>query len=184
MMTAAIVHSGQKGTGEDPDKDAAFSRPAVQSHDCTSRRLLGMLCRLHRDLQTGRSGSHPSLQVSHRIRSLCCDSSFVWRHGFGRRRSTPFVCTRHHYQHITESTYSQKQTHPSSLFFPRDRHVFHKACVDPWLLDQRSCPMCKLDILKFFGLTVRFLLPPLITDARSVSYGTRKTAILLTCVTF
>lgn len=34
------------------------------------------------------------------------------------------------------------------------RHVFHKVCVDPWLLDQRNCPMCKLDILKFYGFTV------------------------------
>ncbi|CAG5121354.1 unnamed protein product, partial [Candidula unifasciata] len=32
------------------------------------------------------------------------------------------------------------------------RHVFHKSCVDPWLLDQRSCPMCKLDILRAFGM--------------------------------
>lgn len=27
-------------------------------------------------------------------------------------------------------------------------HEFHKACIDPWLLDKRTCPMCKLDILK------------------------------------
>ncbi|XP_074601362.1 E3 ubiquitin-protein ligase goliath-like isoform X2 [Brevipalpus obovatus] len=32
------------------------------------------------------------------------------------------------------------------------KHVFHKTCVDPWLLDQRSCPMCKLDILNHYGL--------------------------------
>ncbi len=40
----------------------------------------------------------------------------------------------------------------SSLF--SGRHVFHKSCIDPWLLDQRSCPMCKLDILKHYGLMV------------------------------
>ncbi|XP_015791109.1 RING finger protein 150 [Tetranychus urticae] len=34
------------------------------------------------------------------------------------------------------------------------KHVFHKSCIDPWLLDQRSCPMCKLDILKHYGLMV------------------------------
>lgn len=34
------------------------------------------------------------------------------------------------------------------------RHVFHKSCVDPWLIEQRSCPMCKLDILKAYGLQV------------------------------
>ncbi|BFZ24162.1 hypothetical protein BsWGS_27201 [Bradybaena similaris] len=34
------------------------------------------------------------------------------------------------------------------------RHVFHKSCVDPWLLDQRLCPMCKLDILRAYGMQV------------------------------
>lgn len=34
------------------------------------------------------------------------------------------------------------------------RHVFHKSCVDPWLLDQRSCPMCKMDILRAYGMQV------------------------------
>lgn len=33
-------------------------------------------------------------------------------------------------------------------------HVFHKSCIDPWLLEQRSCPMCKLDILKAYGFQV------------------------------
>ncbi|VVC33751.1 Hypothetical protein CINCED_3A000827 [Cinara cedri] len=31
------------------------------------------------------------------------------------------------------------------------RHEFHKSCVDPWLLEHRTCPMCKMDILKFYG---------------------------------
>lgn len=34
------------------------------------------------------------------------------------------------------------------------KHIFHKSCVDPWLLDQRSCPMCKLDILREYGMQV------------------------------
>ncbi|XP_041358456.1 RING finger protein 150-like [Gigantopelta aegis] len=34
------------------------------------------------------------------------------------------------------------------------KHIFHKSCVDPWLLDQRSCPMCKLDILRAYGMHV------------------------------
>ncbi|XP_060793747.1 RING finger protein 150 isoform X2 [Neoarius graeffei] len=33
------------------------------------------------------------------------------------------------------------------------RHVFHKGCVDPWLVDHRTCPMCKMNILKALGLT-------------------------------
>ncbi|XP_030631150.1 RING finger protein 150 [Chanos chanos] len=32
------------------------------------------------------------------------------------------------------------------------RHLFHKGCVDPWLLDHRTCPMCKMNILKALGL--------------------------------
>ncbi|XP_017784469.1 PREDICTED: protein goliath-like [Nicrophorus vespilloides] len=30
-------------------------------------------------------------------------------------------------------------------------HEFHKNCIDPWLLEQRTCPMCKMDILKHYG---------------------------------
>ena len=36
------------------------------------------------------------------------------------------------------------------------RHTFHKSCVEPWLIEQRSCPMCKLDILKAYGLQVSY----------------------------
>ncbi|XP_044737607.1 protein goliath-like isoform X2 [Chrysoperla carnea] len=31
------------------------------------------------------------------------------------------------------------------------RHEFHKYCIDPWLLEHRTCPMCKMDILKHYG---------------------------------
>ncbi|CAH8551072.1 unnamed protein product [Dicrocoelium dendriticum] len=34
------------------------------------------------------------------------------------------------------------------------RHVYHKRCIDPWLLEQYSCPLCKLDILKSCGVPV------------------------------
>ncbi|GJQ87685.1 hypothetical protein Trydic_g17503 [Trypoxylus dichotomus] len=30
-------------------------------------------------------------------------------------------------------------------------HEFHKNCIDPWLLEHRTCPMCKMDILKHYG---------------------------------
>ncbi|XP_060806172.1 E3 ubiquitin-protein ligase goliath-like isoform X2 [Amyelois transitella] len=31
------------------------------------------------------------------------------------------------------------------------RHDFHKNCIDPWLLEHRTCPMCKMDILQYYG---------------------------------
>ncbi|XP_055527408.1 E3 ubiquitin-protein ligase goliath isoform X1 [Wyeomyia smithii] len=31
------------------------------------------------------------------------------------------------------------------------KHEFHKICIDPWLLEHRTCPMCKMDILKHYG---------------------------------
>ncbi|XP_051921392.1 E3 ubiquitin-protein ligase RNF130 isoform X2 [Hippocampus zosterae] len=31
-------------------------------------------------------------------------------------------------------------------------HVFHKTCVDPWLNEHCTCPMCKLNILKALGV--------------------------------
>ncbi|KAM6124841.1 E3 ubiquitin-protein ligase RNF128 [Phoenicopterus ruber ruber] len=33
-------------------------------------------------------------------------------------------------------------------------HLFHKNCIDPWLLEHRTCPMCKCDILKALGVEV------------------------------
>lgn len=41
----------------------------------------------------------------------------------------------------------------SNIFLPY-RHEFHKACIDPWLLEHRTCPMCKMDILKHYGFVV------------------------------
>lgn len=34
------------------------------------------------------------------------------------------------------------------------RHEFHKGCIDPWLLEHRTCPFCKMDILKHYGFVV------------------------------
>ncbi|XP_030375431.1 protein goliath isoform X2 [Scaptodrosophila lebanonensis] len=34
------------------------------------------------------------------------------------------------------------------------KHEFHKTCIDPWLIEHRTCPMCKLDVLKFYGYVV------------------------------
>jgi len=38
----------------------------------------------------------------------------------------------------------------TSFFF--SRHEFHKMCIDPWLVEHRTCPMCKLNILKELGV--------------------------------
>ena len=32
------------------------------------------------------------------------------------------------------------------------KHQFHKSCIDQWLLEKRTCPMCKMDILKHYGM--------------------------------
>lgn len=32
------------------------------------------------------------------------------------------------------------------------KHIFHKECIEPWLLDKRTCPMCKCDIMKALGV--------------------------------
>ncbi|VDM32316.1 unnamed protein product [Hydatigera taeniaeformis] len=42
------------------------------------------------------------------------------------------------------------QTPPPATMMMDDGHYFHKLCIDPWLLEQRSCPMCKLDILQAY----------------------------------
>jgi len=35
-------------------------------------------------------------------------------------------------------------------------HLFHKECIDPWLLDHHNCPLCKDDIMSPRKLTERF----------------------------
>lgn len=42
----------------------------------------------------------------------------------------------------------------SKMYGSHCRHLFHKSCVDPWLLDHRTCPMCKMNILKALGIPV------------------------------
>ncbi|CAK8684017.1 unnamed protein product [Clavelina lepadiformis] len=32
------------------------------------------------------------------------------------------------------------------------KHIFHKKCIDPWLQSKRTCPMCKVNVLKALGL--------------------------------
>ncbi|CAN9507292.1 unnamed protein product [Ophioblennius macclurei] len=32
------------------------------------------------------------------------------------------------------------------------KHVFHQECIEPWLLQKRTCPMCKCNIMKALGV--------------------------------
>ena len=34
-------------------------------------------------------------------------------------------------------------------------HVFHKKCIEPWVLDKGTCPMCKLNVFVALGLEDR-----------------------------
>ncbi|MGH0168633.1 UNVERIFIED_CONTAM: hypothetical protein FKN15_064202 [Acipenser sinensis] len=51
---------------------------------------------------------------------------------------------------------SCRLTHTTSTLLSLFRlsHVFHRTCIDPWLLDHRTCPMCKLDVIKALGYLV------------------------------
>lgn len=40
-------------------------------------------------------------------------------------------------------------------------HFYHKNCVDQWLIDHRTCPMCKSNILKALGYQT---LPPQLSE--------------------
>ena len=31
-------------------------------------------------------------------------------------------------------------------------HVFHRKCIDHWLLTRRKCPLCNLNIIRHFGM--------------------------------
>ena len=35
------------------------------------------------------------------------------------------------------------------------KHHFHQLCIDQWLLDKRTCPMCKMNILRHYGLVMK-----------------------------
>lgn len=71
-----------------------------------------------------------------------------------------------------------------NFLFPNCRHFYHKKCIDPWLLEQRSCPLCKLDILKSCGIMLglstedeNYLATRLVErDARSVSSSSSSSA--------
>ncbi|XP_043548631.1 E3 ubiquitin-protein ligase RNF149-like, partial [Chiloscyllium plagiosum] len=51
------------------------------------------------------------------------------------------------------------------------KHVFHRICIDPWLLEHRTCPMCKLDVIKALGFmvdtheNVEVVIPEIVPDS-------------------
>ncbi|XP_067852062.1 E3 ubiquitin-protein ligase RNF130 isoform X2 [Heptranchias perlo] len=49
------------------------------------------------------------------------------------------------------------------------KHVFHKLCVDPWLNEHCTCPICKLNILKALGI---LLIDPLQPDTHFAENST------------
>lgn len=32
------------------------------------------------------------------------------------------------------------------------KHLFHKNCIDQWLLENPTCPICKLNVLEQLGI--------------------------------
>ncbi|KAL6463032.1 hypothetical protein MHYP_G00274230 [Metynnis hypsauchen] len=46
-------------------------------------------------------------------------------------------------------------------------HFFHKVCVEPWLLEHRTCPMCKSDVLKALGVEDDEETPPDLNSSSS-----------------
>ncbi|XP_053563623.1 E3 ubiquitin-protein ligase RNF149 [Bombina bombina] len=57
------------------------------------------------------------------------------------------------------------------------KHIFHRLCIDPWLLEHRTCPMCKLDVIRALGFwvepedTLQLGVPEFVAD-NSLSVGT------------
>ncbi|KAG8553530.1 hypothetical protein GDO81_003450 [Engystomops pustulosus] len=56
-------------------------------------------------------------------------------------------------------------------------HFFHKNCIDPWLLEHRTCPMCKCDILKSLGIAADEEEPDTTMAISSVSSEVQQTTM-------
>ncbi|XP_077983612.1 RING finger protein 150-like [Glandiceps talaboti] len=51
------------------------------------------------------------------------------------------------------------------------KHYFHKGCVDQWLIEHRTCPMCKLNILKALGHDIQERRVSLIVEVETATTG-------------
>lgn len=83
------------------------------------------------------------------IKHVCADSCVP-----ALSESRCDVClSSQHFSNVFRSTV-ERLISPYFIVFLLCRHLFHKSCVDPWLLDHRTCPMCKMNILKALGIAV------------------------------
>ncbi|KAL6037094.1 hypothetical protein STEG23_007399, partial [Scotinomys teguina] len=122
-LTTRTVKKGDKET--DPD----FDHCAVCIESYKQNDVVRVLpCNIpYRGKGRGRSSDqlpHSSLHIPvHCLAPLCCCCVFLLQGSFKTVRKNCF-----------------------------SRHVFHKTCVDPWLSEHCTCPMCKLNILKALGI--------------------------------
>lgn len=56
--------------------------------------------------------------------------------------------------HASEFCCLSKKNEPNNSISRLARHEFHKNCIDPWLLEHHTCPLCKARVLKQFGYVV------------------------------
>ena len=61
-----------------------------------------------------------------------------------------YTCSFTKLVHSDHSVHGVIFNHHDLVVF--SRHEFHKMCIDPWLVEHRTCPMCKLNILKELGV--------------------------------
>lgn len=97
------------------------------------------------------------------IKHVCADSCVP-----ALSESSCDVClSSQHFSNVFRSTV-ERLISPYFIVFLLCRHLFHKSCVDPWLLDHRTCPMCKMNILKALGIAVSvklgFMFPRVSTE--------------------
>ncbi|KAL2942181.1 RING-H2 finger protein ATL32 [Bienertia sinuspersici] len=55
-----------------------------------------------------------------------------------RTQSDPLECT---------VCFSPFEPHEKLRLLPKCNHVFHVDCLDPWLMDHSTCPLCRVDLL-------------------------------------